>query len=84
MAIPEFKDIVTHMKVNDISEPFKTDFGYHIVRLNSREEPRALSLERDWDKIQTMALNYKIDREYKSWIAKLKEDIPIEYKITSD
>jgi peptidyl-prolyl cis-trans isomerase SurA len=84
LAIPEFKDIVTHMKVNDISEPFKTDFGYHIVRLNSREEPRALSLERDWDKIQTMALNYKIDREYKSWIAKLKEDIPIEYKITSD
>ena len=82
LAIPEFKNIVTHMKVNDISEPFKTDFGYHIVRLNSHEEPRVLSLERDWDKIQTMALNFKIDREYKSWIAKLKEDIPIEYKIT--
>jgi len=84
LAIPQFKTIVTTMEVGEISEPFKTDYGYHIVRLNSHEKPRTLSLEKDWDKIQNLALNYKIDQEYKSWIAMLKDDIPIEYKIYTD
>ncbi len=84
LAIPEFKKVVANMEVGEISEPFKTDYGYHIVRLNLHEEPRTLSLEKDWDKLQNMALNFKIDNEYKSWIAMLKDDIPIEYKISSD
>ena len=84
LAIPEFKNIVAGMVPGEISDPFKTDYGYHIVRLNIHEEPRSLSLEKDWDKIQSMALNYKIDKEYKTWIAVLKEDIPIEYKTSTD
>jgi len=84
LAIPEFKKVVANMEAGDISEPFKTDYGYHIVRLNFHEEPRTLSLEKDWDKLQGMALNFKIDKEYKSWIAMLKDDIPIEYKISTD
>ena len=84
LAIPEFKNIVINMEVSDISEPFKTEYGYHIVRLNTHEEPRTISLEKDWDKIQSMALNFKTDKEYKTWIAMLKDDIPIEYKISSD
>jgi peptidyl-prolyl cis-trans isomerase SurA len=84
LAIPEFKNVVAKMEVSDISEPFKTDYGYHIVRLNFHEEPRTISLDKDWDKIQNMALNYKIDQEYKSWITALKDDIPIEYKTSSE
>ena len=84
LAIAEFKTVVAEMETGEISEPFKTDYGYHIVRLNFHEEPRTLSLEKDWDKIQGMALNYKIDQEYQSWIAMLKNDIPIEYKNSSD
>jgi peptidyl-prolyl cis-trans isomerase SurA len=84
LAIPQFKTIVVDMETGDISEPFKTDYGYHIVRLNFHEEPRTLSLEKDWDKIQTMALNFKVDKEYKTWITALKDDIPIEYKTSTN
>lgn len=84
LAIPEFKTIVIGMEAGQISDPFKTDYGYHIVRLNFREDSRKISLEKDWDKIQNMALNFKTDQEYKNWIVLLKEDIPIEYKISTD
>lgn len=84
LAIPQFKTVVKDMETGDISEPFKTEYGYHIVRLNFHEEPRTLSLEKDWDKLQNMALNFKVDREYKSWITGLKNDIPIEYKISAN
>jgi peptidyl-prolyl cis-trans isomerase SurA len=84
LAIPEFKNIVVDMEASEISDPFKTDYGYHIVRLNFREDSRTISLEKDWDKIQGMALNFKTDKEYKTWIAMLKDDIPIEYKKSTD
>ena len=84
LAIPEFKNIVVDMKASEISDPFKTDYGYHIVRLNFREDSRTISLEKDWDRIQGMALNFKTDKEYKTWLAMLKDDIPIEYKKSTD
>jgi peptidyl-prolyl cis-trans isomerase SurA len=31
--VPEFEEVVYQMRVGEISEPFKTDFGYHIVKL---------------------------------------------------
>ena len=30
---PEFEQAVFSMKTGDISEPIKTDFGYHVIRL---------------------------------------------------
>ena len=72
------------MKVGEISQPFKTDYGYHIVKLNQYNEPRNVSLEKDWEQIKSMALNFKIETEYKDWILSMKKDIPIEYKISFD
>ncbi|TFH01582.1 MAG: hypothetical protein E4H13_04505 [Calditrichales bacterium] len=81
LAIPQFKDVVISLKTGEISHPFKTDYGYHIVRINAHNQPRELSLTEDWEQIKNMALNFKIEREYKSWITSMKEDIPIEYMI---
>jgi len=81
LAIPAFKQIVKDLQPGDISEPFKTEFGYHILKLNSRKEARQLSLDNDWEQIQQLALNFKIEQEYLKWIESIKKDIPIEYKI---
>jgi peptidyl-prolyl cis-trans isomerase SurA len=82
LAIPEIKGVVKNMEVGEISHPFKTSYGYHIVRLNMHNMPRAASLDKDWEQIKNMAMNYKMETEYKKWMAVLKEDIPIEYKIS--
>jgi len=82
LAIPEIKGVVSDMEIGEISHPFKTSYGYHIVRLNMHNMPRAASLDKDWEQIKNMAMNYKMETEYKKWIANLKEDIPIEYKIS--
>jgi peptidyl-prolyl cis-trans isomerase SurA len=81
LALPAFKQVVATLQPGEISEPFKTEFGYHILKLNSRQEARSLSLDSDWEQIQQMALNYKIEQEYLKWIQNIKKEIPIEYKI---
>jgi len=80
MVIPEFKTIVNSMKPGEVSQPFKTEFGYHIVKLNDRQTARALSLKSDWDRIEQIALNHKMQTEYMAWIKHLKQTVPIEIK----
>jgi peptidyl-prolyl cis-trans isomerase SurA len=84
LAIPAFKDIIGKLAPAEISEPFKTEYGYHILRLNWRKEPRRLTLENDWDQIQQIALNHKIETEYVKWMEKLRKEIPVVYHITFD
>lgn len=80
LKIPEFKNEIAKLAEGEISKPFQTQYGYHIVKLNSRNERRKITLESDWEKISEIALNYKIDKEYKKWIQFLKQDIPIEIR----
>jgi peptidyl-prolyl cis-trans isomerase SurA len=81
LAIPAFKDIIKNLEVGQISEPFKTEYGYHILKLSSHILPRRLSLEDDWEQIQQIALNFKMEKEYASWMEQIKTEIPIEYKM---
>jgi peptidyl-prolyl cis-trans isomerase SurA len=80
LIIPEFKKVVNSLKEGEISEPFKTDYGYHIVKLEKKESARDISLEKDWQKIHDLAYNFKMEKEYRKWIEALKEEVPIEIK----
>jgi len=84
LAIPAFKEEIKKLKEGEISAPFKTEFGYHILRLNSRQEARPLSIEDDWEQIQQLALNYKMEKEYVKWIELMKKEVPIEYRVAFD
>jgi peptidyl-prolyl cis-trans isomerase SurA len=80
LVIPEFKTVVQNLQQGEISKPFKTEYGYHIVKLEKKESARGVTLEKDWQKIHDMANNYKLEKEYRKWIAELKEQVPIEIK----
>jgi len=84
LAIPAFKTVVIKLSAGDISDPFKTEYGYHILTLNARNPERKLTLENDWEQIQQITLNYKMEKEYAKWIEKIKQDIPIEYRISAN
>jgi parvulin-like peptidyl-prolyl isomerase len=73
--------VINSLKEGEISLPFKTDFGYHIVLLEKRRDARVVSLADDWQKIEEMARNFKMEKEYKKWISSLKERVPISIKI---
>ncbi|MBD3223110.1 MAG: parvulin peptidyl-prolyl isomerase, partial [Caldithrix sp.] len=80
LAIEEFKSIVRNLEPGEISQPFKTQYGYHIVRLNDKQSNRKFSLEDDWQQIRQFAINMKMQEEYQDWIEKLKEKTAIEIR----
>jgi peptidyl-prolyl cis-trans isomerase SurA len=84
LAIAAFRDEVKNLQPGDISLPFKTEYGYHILQLNERQPARELTLEKDWEQIQQIALNFKIEREYVNWIETIKSEVPIEYRLSAN
>ncbi len=76
----EFTYVLTGIQPGQLAEPVKTAYGYHILRLNSREAPRNLELQKDWDRIEKMALEYKVQNEFKKWLDEIKKTIYIEIK----
>jgi peptidyl-prolyl cis-trans isomerase SurA len=79
--IKEFETAIQNLQAGDISLPFKTDFGYHIVKLNSRKGAREYSLTDDWEQIEQWALQNKREKEFENWLADLRQDIPIVVKV---
>jgi len=79
--IKEFETAIRNLNPGDISEPFKTEFGYHIVRLNSRNEARQLTLENDWQQVEQWALQDKREKEFTNWMAELRQEIPVVVKV---
>ena len=79
--VPAFEEAVKGLDIGEISKPFKTDFGYHILLLNGKNESRAISLEGDWQRVEQMAKDFKSGQEFEKWLAGLKDEIPIEIKM---
>ncbi len=76
----EFKKALENLEPGEISQPFKTRFGWHILKLNDRKEARTLSIENDWEQIEKWALTYKQQDDLNSWLEKLKKDTFVDIK----
>ncbi len=77
----EFRNVIESLEVGEISQPFKTRFGWHILKLNSRQEGRKISLEKDWDRIESWALNRKQQQEFQKWLDDFKKNVYVEIKM---
>ncbi len=80
LQIPEFKEAIKNLRVGEISEPFRTRYGFHIVKLVDRREAGKLTLDKDWQQIEQMALNYKRTKKFREWVESLRKDTYISIK----
>nr|HPG83695.1 hypothetical protein [bacterium] len=64
----------------EYSDPVRTQYGFHILRVNRREEARELDFKKDYDRIQRLALDYKTGLAFNAWIEELKKDVHVEIK----
>lgn len=75
MMVPEFDEAVFSLKVSEVSGLVKTDFGYHIIKL----EDSRLRKFKDSDKdVETQALLEKQEREFTRWFSEIKNKAKVQ------
>ena len=79
-------DVVYKLKVGEISYPKRLEvdantYGYHIVKLNSRNPEHKPDFEKDYDEIKKLAEFNKKQKMYGAWIKELRDKIYWEIKI---
>lgn len=76
--VPEFEKTLASLKENEISEPFKTQFGWHIVQLLGRRTQDVsddMLRNRAYGELQQS----KAEDEIELWLRELRDNAYIEY-----
>ncbi len=77
--VPEFDTAVFSMEVGEITKtPVKTQFGYHLIKLNSKTESTVTPFDEVKDGIRAMLENEKQRAAYESKINQLKIMYPVD------
>lgn len=75
----DFLNVLSKMKVGDVSEPFWGVDGIHIIRLDEKKEIKTPQELREM--VRQKLLDEKFNREYKNWIKGLREKAYVEIKM---
>ena len=77
--VPEFDTAVFSMTVGEVTaEPVKTQFGYHLIKLNSKSESSVMPYEEIAPQLTDMVLGEKRREAYEKKINQLKILYPVE------
>jgi peptidyl-prolyl cis-trans isomerase SurA len=78
--VPEFDKAIADLKVNEITEPFKTRYGWHIVQLlGTRTYDSTDDVRRQ--KAFAAIRESKADEETELWLRRLRDDAFVETKM---
>ena len=81
VMIPSFPQQAEKLKPGEISEPFKSQFGFHILKLNGYKPAHILNIKDDRAQLEyEIHLRKKIE-EYNRTIQKLHEDTYIDIRL---
>ena len=79
-TVPEFERVMITLKPGEISQPFKSGFGWHLVQVMER---RAAGLTQDRKRMQArQALKErKADDAYQEWLRQLRDRTYVELRL---
>lgn len=82
--VEAFDKVAFSMKVDEISDPVKTDFGYHIIKVTGKKEAKEATLEDSKAKIKEALLAQKVQEKAGTWLNEATAKYKIDNKLEKD
>ena len=78
--VPEFREVMANTASGQLSEPFKTPYGWHILEVLGR---RATDASEEFREQQALSLlrNRKYEEELQNWLRQIRDEAYVEIKI---
>lgn len=79
--VPEFEEAAFAMEEDEISEPVKTQYGYHVIKVEGRKEEKASSYDEAKDQISETLRQQEMEKVWVEFVKELKENAEIDIKL---
>ena len=79
-TVPEFERAMNNLKDGEVSEPVRTEYGYHLVQVLGRREAEG-SVQQQMDLARQAIGQRKAEQSYADWLRQLRDSAYVEYKL---
>jgi len=70
--VPEFEQAMNRLQIGEISNPVKTEFGWHLIQVLERREAQ-LTVEKQREFARAAIHEKKFEQAYQDWIRQLRD-----------
>jgi Parvulin-like peptidyl-prolyl isomerase len=76
--VPEFSERLAEMKEGEISEPFRTRYGWHIVKLDKVEKHDPPSYNESYEMLRNIYFQRNVEKMFQTWLKKKRSESKID------
>ena len=79
-TVPEFEEAMNSLAPGEISQPVKTEFGWHLIQVQERRTHDSTE-EYERTKVRDLIRSKKYEEELFLWLRRLRDESYVEYRI---
>lgn len=79
-TVPEFERAMDKLAVDQVSEPIRTEYGYHLILVTGRRQAQESATQQQEAARQAIG-SRKSEQAYDDWLRQLSDSAYVEYKI---
>ncbi len=79
-TVPEFEEQMNRLQPGELSKPFKTQFGWHLVQVMERRSHDSTE-EYERSRVRQLIRSRKYDEELFLWLRRLRDESYVDYRI---
>lgn len=80
MMVPEFEDAAFNISIGEVSEPVKTQFGFHLIKVESKNEEVSKSFDEVKPTVMNQLMQQRQQKKYLDFIEELKGKYGVQIK----
>lgn len=80
VLVPEFREVMSNTASGELSKPFKSPYGWHVLQVVGRRATDSSAQFREQQAL-TVLRNRKYDEELQAWLRQIRDEAYVEIKL---